>query len=173
MAIDNEEVLLVVDKFDQPIGVGKRPVLRDDLSKWFRIAIVFVVSGDKILCHKRASGVDVNPSLWTMPFGGHANPGESPTDTARKELVEESGIASETDELELVMVYPDRNDRRIKWIFSIEVDQECELNLEEEEVEEVKWHSRAELTEIYKDKDSGWTHSGYEQAVLSFLLDNR
>ena len=173
MAIDSEELLLVVDKFDQPTGISKRSALREDPDKWFRIAIVLVTSGDKILCHKRPSGLDVNPSLWTMPFGGHANPGESPTETARKELVEESGIQAESADLDLVMVYPDRNDRKIKWIFSLEVDQNCELKLEEEEVEEVKWYSRVELTEIYKNKDSGWTHSGYEQAVLSFLLDNR
>jgi isopentenyldiphosphate isomerase len=71
------------------------------------------------------------------------------------------------------MVYPDRNDRKIKWIFSIEVAQDSELKLEEEEVEEVKWYTQAELTELYNNKDLGWTHSGYEQAVLSFLLDNR
>ncbi len=173
MSIDKNETLLVVNKFDQPIGAAKRASLRGDPNKWLRIGIIFVTSGDKILCHKRSSSVDANPSLWTMPFGGHASPEESPVETAQKELIEESGIESKTTDLNLVMVYPDRKDRKIKWIFSVEVVQDCELKLEEEEVEEVKWYSRAALIEVYNDNDPGWTHSGYEQAALSFLLDNR
>lgn len=176
MAINSDEEILIVDKLDQPIGSGRRSeVLASD--SWTRTSSVLVVSDGSVLCHKRATGVDTNPSKWTMTFGGHAAPGETPVQTAIKELKEEIGIVAEPQQLGLVLVYSYHFLNKIKWLFSLEVESDnLELQLEEEEVEETKWVSIKQLKQIYKAKDKDWTNKGFELIAFDLLqasLDNR
>lgn len=176
MAINHEEEILIVDKLGQEIGFGKRADLLSSNS-WTRTGNVFVVLGDSVLCHKRAAGVGADPSLWTMTFGGHARPGETPVQTAIKELSEESGLNVKQQDLELVMVYPDRSVNKIKWIYSLRVsNSNLHLQIEEEEVEETAWIETKELEQIYAFQDKSWTQHGYELISLQLLrsnLDNR
>ncbi len=136
-----------------------------------------MVSGGRILCHKRAAGVDTNPSKWTVTFGGHAAPGETPVQTAIKELREEVGIVAEPQQLGLVLAYSYHYLNKIKWIFSVVVESDnLELKLEEQEVEETKWVSIEQLEKVYKAKDTNWTNKGFELIAFDLLqtgLDNR
>jgi 8-oxo-dGTP pyrophosphatase MutT (NUDIX family) len=63
-----------------------------------RIAVVFLVDRQgRILMQHRDANAHVSPNQWTMP-GGRIEEGEEPIEAARREVLEETGIAvSELD----------------------------------------------------------------------------
>lgn len=62
-------------------------------------ATVAVVGADGVLCAKRA--IEPNRGDWLVP-GGHMEAGESPAETAVRELEEEVGLATDPDALRVV-----------------------------------------------------------------------
>ena len=82
---------------DDPLGTGGWDVPLYALS-----AAVYVERDGKILLVRRAAGA--LPGQWFLP-GGAAERGELPEETARRELVEETGLAID-GELHVVGVYP-------------------------------------------------------------------
>jgi isopentenyldiphosphate isomerase len=58
-----------------------------------RTVHVWVAAGNGgILIQKRAAGKDSHPGLWDVSAAGHVQPGETPPETALRELGEELGI---------------------------------------------------------------------------------
>jgi 8-oxo-dGTP pyrophosphatase MutT (NUDIX family) len=66
-------------------------------------AVVYAERGDQILLLQRAEGSAL-AGQWFLP-GGLVEPGELPEEGARRELLEEAGVAIE-GELEIVGCYP-------------------------------------------------------------------
>lgn len=60
---------------------------------------VAVVGDDGVLCGRRA--IDPGFGNWAVP-GGHGEPGESPAETAARELREEVGLRVDPDALRIV-----------------------------------------------------------------------
>lgn len=60
----------------------------------YEIALVLLVdrSGAVLLQH-RDGHAPVSPNQWSLP-GGHIEPGETPEEAARRELLEETGLAA-------------------------------------------------------------------------------
>jgi 8-oxo-dGTP diphosphatase len=57
-----------------------------------RVAVVFMVDRrGRILMQHRTADAKVSPNQWSMP-GGRVEPGESPLEAARREVLEETGI---------------------------------------------------------------------------------
>lgn len=105
-----------------------------------------------------------------MDNGGHAASEETPVETVIKELTEESGIYAETEQSESIIVYPHRDVRKIKWIFSLEVGSEdIELKLEQEEIKETKWVENEQLEHVYRSSDKKWTNKGFELITFDLL----
>ncbi|MET8202726.1 NUDIX hydrolase [Micromonospora taraxaci] len=61
----------------------------------YDVALVLLVdpSGAVLLQH-RDEGIAVSPGQWSLP-GGHVEPGESPEEAARRELLEETGLTAD------------------------------------------------------------------------------
>ncbi|MGW4681241.1 NUDIX hydrolase [Micromonospora taraxaci] len=61
----------------------------------YDVALVLLVdpSGAVLLQH-RDEDIAVSPGQWSLP-GGHVEPGESPEEAARRELLEETGLTAD------------------------------------------------------------------------------
>jgi len=65
-----------------------------------RAVYVLVVDGaGRLLAHRRADWKDVWPGRWDVAFGGVAAVGETPAETARRELAEEAGVSAPLERL--------------------------------------------------------------------------
>src|SRR4051812_30243373 len=72
---------------------GRRSVSDEDVVATVA-AIILVDRTGAVLLQLRDSGAPVFPDKWSL-VGGHLEPGESPEDGARREVLEESALAVE------------------------------------------------------------------------------
>ena len=62
------------------------------------VAYMLVCCGDRWLALRRATDRNKWPGLWEVP-GGHSKPGEQPSEAARRECLEETGLDLEPTKL--------------------------------------------------------------------------
>ena len=60
---------------------------------WHRCTTIFVLNSKRQFCiHKRTKTKDYCPGYWEPACGGCIDPGETDTESARRELKEEYGV---------------------------------------------------------------------------------
>src|SRR6187549_1903564 len=87
-----DELFVIVDENDQPVGtMPRREVHR--LKQRHRAVHLLVVNREgKIFLHKRSMKKDLFPGVWDSSAAGHVGAGEDYDSTAVRELHEELGI---------------------------------------------------------------------------------
>jgi 8-oxo-dGTP pyrophosphatase MutT (NUDIX family) len=140
--------ITIVDSDDKVIGSEDRDIVRSQGLR-HRIARVFIMRGDGyILLHKRNSRLTDNPGKWDQSVGGHVDADEDYLAAARRETLEELGIAG--IELQAVGKFyierpaPGGYVRRFQTVFT--GYWEGPIHYDKAEIEEVKWFSVEEIT---------------------------
>jgi isopentenyldiphosphate isomerase len=104
-----EELFDVVDETDTVIGRATRQEVHGNPSLIHRVAHVLVCRSDGALfLQLRSAAKDVQPGKWDTSVGGHIDAGESYEEAARREMVEELGIAGAP--IEPIYKYLHRNE---------------------------------------------------------------
>ena len=97
-----DELVDVVDEFDQVVQVVPRRVMRADRLRHRAVFIAVVDGAGRLLVHRRSPHKDVWPSWCDIAVGGVVGVGENYIDAAHRELAEEIGVSTATlEEIDL------------------------------------------------------------------------
>ncbi|MEU7765734.1 NUDIX domain-containing protein [Nocardia sp. NPDC049190] len=154
------ESIAVYDRQGNPIGAADRAtVYRDGL--WHASAGVLVRSpdGDRIYVHRRTDTKMVFAGMHDCLAGGVVEPGESPRDTAVREVGEELGIMLGRGDLPLRLLASvswdgDWQDRPMRChLFAYELRYDGPIRHQTDEIADGWWWSEAELRVHLADPD--------------------
>jgi isopentenyldiphosphate isomerase len=90
-----EELVDIVDEYDNVIGVATRAQLRAEKLLHRGVFVIVLTRDDRIVVQQRSATKDLWPSRWDIGAGGVVSSGESYDVSARRELREELGIEAE------------------------------------------------------------------------------
>ena len=97
-----DELVDVVDEFDNVIQVVPRRVMRADRLRHRAVFIAILDGAGRLLVHRRSPHKDVWPSWCDIAVGGVVGTGESYLEAAHRELAEEVGVSAATlEEIDL------------------------------------------------------------------------
>ena len=94
-----DELVDVVDEFDQVIQVVSRRVMRADRLRHRAVFIAILDGAGRLLVHRRSPHKDVWPSWCDIAVGGVVGADESYLEAAHRELAEEVGVSTATLEV--------------------------------------------------------------------------
>jgi isopentenyldiphosphate isomerase len=169
--INTKELLFSVDENNNPIEPQPRDISHA-AGIWHRTSHVWVINNQgNILCQQRSLLKDSNPGLWEPFFGGHLAPKQSYQEAALNELEEELGIRKTASNITFYKTYKYVPGTEFQGIFTTTWDGDITtLQLEEDEVEQVAWHSPDDIRRLVVDShEEPWTRLGYESELLDRL----
>ena len=91
-----DELVDVVDEFDEVIDVVPRRVMRSDRLRHRAVFIAILDGAGRLLVHRRSTQKDIWPNWCDIAVGGVVGAGESYLEAAHRELAEEVGISTAT-----------------------------------------------------------------------------
>ena len=153
--MERMEEIDVLDAEGAPAGVVKsKPDVHRD-GDWHRSVHVWIVTPDRrVLIQQRSLRKENHPGLWDVSAAGHISAGESPVETAVREVEEELGLRIEPRELQHVATLRESHvlnggrylDNEFHEIFVVRRDVElASLRLQESEVGDVALVSPDEM----------------------------
>jgi isopentenyldiphosphate isomerase len=165
MTTDNKELLEVVDKDGNVIGLGERSELHHNPSLIHRVVhvLIFNKEGD-LLLQKRSCKKDIEPGKWDTSVGGHINPGESDREAAEREMKEELG--AEGCVMGFLYTYLFSNERESELVSTFSCVYEDEINFNREEIDNVRYWN---LGEIKENIGKGIFSSHFEKEIQRYL----
>lgn len=136
----------VVDDEDRVIATVTRAEMRAQRLQHRAVSIAVIGTDWRLLVHRRADDKDVWPGMWDLAAGGVVAAGETYEDAARRELHEELGVRAE----ELVSLGEGRfKDDAVALIGrGYLAVHDGPFTFTDGEIAEVRWVTRAELTEL-------------------------
>ncbi len=157
-----EEIIDVLDKYGQLTGetTPKSIAHRDGI--WHRTVHIWIQNHDgDILLQRRAYVKPSHPGYWDISAAGHISAGEDARTSGVRELNEELGISVSPDELKQLFVHrsetrprPDWINNEFNYVFLLRwKGNPDDLQLQEEEVAEVRWLSLSEFKILIKSTD--------------------
>ena len=97
-----DELVDIVDEFDQVVQVVPRRVMRAERLRHRAVFIAILDGAGRLLAHRRSPHKDVWPSWCDIAVGGVVGSGESYLEAAHRELAEEVGVSAATlEEIDL------------------------------------------------------------------------
>lgn len=146
---------------------------------WHSTAHVWIYnSKEEVLFQKRSEKALVCPGYWDISAAGHVDSGEDPIEAAKRELEEELGIKKEKIDFKKEFVNKvskkivDRGwiNSEFQYVYSINLDLDLkELELQESEVERVKYVGLKDLEEEIKDEKKYLPHGEYYYKIIEAI----
>ncbi len=145
----------IVDANDHPSGSA---TIQEALQNGLYHRIVRVVAEDtegNVLLQKRSHRVSTYKDCWDHTAGGYVDVGESYEMAAKRELQEEIGI--ETASLQEVQYYKSQSKNEGKYLnrfnkmYKVAIPRKVKLHARAEEVVELRWFSRTELSRLLSE----------------------
>lgn len=160
-----EEFLEIVDREGRIISIAPRSIIHGNPSLLHRVVHVMVFnSKGELLLQKRASHKDVAPGKWDTSVGGHIMPGEDILTAARRETLEELGIAPEN--LHFLYTYIHSNEYESELVYTYFTVHEGPFNFNRKEIEEVMFWR---IDEIQSKMDLGLFSDNFREEFFRYL----
>ena len=142
---------------------------------WHKAVVVFIInSKNQVLLQKRSKSKRMWPDMWDVTAGGHVDAGEFGFQSVLRECEEELGIKLNKEDLTFIGSSLSENIKgdivnkhfNEYYIANKEVD-ETKLQLQKQEVAEVKWINKDEIIKRIKDNYNGITN---KEGCWEYLL---
>lgn len=140
-----EEYLEVVDETNRIIGLASRYDIHRQALRHRSVHIFIFNSRGELYLQLRSPHKDQYPEHWDSSAAGHNDPGESPEESARRELMEELGL---TVPLTRVLEYPASPDTGWEFATLFEGRTDASIHLNLEEATRGSFFSPEELTQL-------------------------
>jgi len=160
-----EELFEVVDEENNIVGFATRRECHGNPSLIHCVAHVLVFdSSGRLILQKRSPNKDIQPGKWDTSVGGHMDIGETPEETARREMKEELGI--EGVSLQFIYQYFMRNEVESESVFTYYCRYDGEVNFDHVEITEVKkWR----ISEVNAALGTGVLTPNFEEEFRYFM----
>lgn len=174
------------EKFDVLNEVGEftgEIATREECHKkglWHRAVYAFIIDDyGNVLLQKRSSNKKLWPNMWDVTVGGHVNSGEFGRQALVREVKEELGIEISDNDIKYLVGSTSINQKgdiinkhyNECYLITKKVDI-SKINLQKEEVSEVKYFSKEELLERIADNYNGLTEKTGPWNFLEKILNN-
>ncbi|MCI9063254.1 MAG: NUDIX domain-containing protein [Clostridia bacterium] len=132
---------------------------------WHRAVALFIInSKNQVLLQKRSPNKKLWPNMWDITGGGHVLAGEFGFEAVIREMKEELGIDLDKNDLLFLASMLSENikgdiiNRHMNEFYIVNKDvDETKLELQEDEVAEVKWVDKNEIVSKIKNNREGLT----------------
>jgi len=151
---------------------------------WHKAVAVFIINSRKqVLLQRRSATKKLWPNMWDITAGGHVLAGEFGFQSIIRECKEELGIDLNKEDITFIGTSISTNIKsniinnhfNEYYIVNKEID-ETKLQLQKEEVSEVKWIEKDEIIKKIKDNYNGITDKeGCWEYLIKYYewLDNK
>ncbi|PKV51750.1 isopentenyldiphosphate isomerase [Aquimarina sp. MAR_2010_214] len=142
------------------------------------VHIWFFTNQGEIVLQKRADDKDTYPGLWDISVAGHIGAGETPEDSAIREIKEEIGLSVTKDGLKFIGTYvakktpqPDLFDNEFHHIYLSRLDVSIKtLTLQKEEVSDITLIPIDNFQDILQNPIKRKNYVPHDKAYYSFIL---
>lgn len=172
-----------LDVLNEDGSLTGKSKLRNEVHRdgdWHRAVHVWVIDDDwKILVQQRSFNKDSFAGLWTIGAGGHVSSGKNNVEAAIEELSEECGIKIKKEDLKFRFSYPLQNtehdgrfvNNTIIDVFTVKTKlSKDDIKIQQEEVEDVKFISLAEVDRVISSADPDYHHLNQEHVPMLQIL---
>ena len=156
------EQLTFVDENDQPIGSGTREQAWVNGYYTRNIRVVLRDENGRFLSQKRSLKKSTYPGMWTVAASGHVVEGESWDSAANRETLEEIGVSPDITLVGSFNFQDEKDSKKIRQLIHIYegvIPSVTEFDMEEDEVEDMKWYELDELKSLIAQKSEDFTPS--------------
>ena len=170
-----EEVFDIYSRDGKYIGTELKSICHSENPGFYHkpVWIWIINSKNEILVQKRAACKKNNPNEWDMPSAGHVVAGETSIEGAIRETYEELGIETKESDYNFIGEYIADKSFEIAQVYLLKMDLDVsKLNLQKEEVSEVKWLSFNDFKNLFYSKEFVPFDDEYRELVLKMLKDN-
>ena len=138
--------IIIVNEHDEPIGLKERGTLEP--MDMYRVTALWLTNsqGDILLAQRSFSKIN-DPGIWGPAVAGTVEEGETYESNILKETEEEIGLTGISFTKSTYQLREGRNRHFTQWFTAVADKELAAFTIQKEEVEQIKWFSRKELTE--------------------------